>query len=923
MMEQIFNAEQRRVIEATGGCHLVLAPPGCGKTAVLAERIAYAHEQGVPFSDMACLTFTNRAARGMRDRILSRLGIAGGTDVDGTGAAPGIDELFVGNVHRFCLHFLFDNNLVAQHAAVIDTDTSISIIADYLGEDELQVLDDNKSRQRYSQLINLQHLMYQVRQGYPRRLMVHEDALPPRLLKELCLAFRLDYTREASVQLYEQADHYRDEANPMSPEARQLLHQLYAARQYERYKQQNDLLDFEDLLLVTYDAMSSHHSAHRFRWLQVDEVQDLNPLQLAIIDRFTAPDATVVYLGDAQQAIFSFMGAKTDTLSLLRQRCGDAHFYNFYQNYRSPQYLLDIFNRYAQYQLGIEPALLPTTQNQQPMAAGDVLLLEAQTNIDEANMVARLVQQRYEQHPQETIAVVVAFNSDADEVSAALGRLPHFKISGTDFFATPPMRLLLAHLGVAHAEHDFISWSHIFTGLHVYASNSSARQAVSAMMQLAVSPADLLVYEDSTYVAEFVRAYEQQDIVVFDTETTGLDVFTDDVVQLAAIRVRQGRVVDELNLFIETDRPIPPMLGDVVNPLVEEYPQHPHLSHREALERFVSFARGCAILGHNATYDYQILEHNMRRYAPHLSMAALWTSSPSGGGQEGAFSPSGGGREGWGGKNPSPSGGGREGAFDSLKLARLLHPRQKSYKLRDLLTQLGLEGENSHLASDDIVATLSLMTECYERGRSIVGRQLEFLSRHRKMAQRFRLLYAELYGHTQAQLYRQHAASESPALSAELLYAYRLLLDQGYIPPLPKLDYIIRYIDQDLLTPASGTALATQLARHYSELCTLKEADLCGSTSMPERVFVSTVHKAKGLEFDTVVVYDAIEGKYPSAYATDASKRSEEARKFYVALSRARRRLVVSYCHNAVTRWGSWYAKVLTPYMEVLRSSFT
>ena len=907
MMEQIFNAEQRRVIEATGGCHLVLAPPGCGKTAVLAERIAYAHEQGVPFSDMACLTFTNRAARGMRDRILQRLAMAVGTEADATAVVPDVDDLFVGNVHRFCLHFLFDNNLVAQHAAVIDTDTSISIIADFLGEDELQVLDDNKSRQRYSQMINLQHLMCQVRQGYPRRLMVHEDALPPRLLKELCLAFRLDYTREASVQLYEQADHYRYETVPLSPDARTLLRQLYAARQYERYKLQNDLLDYEDLLLSTYDATSSHPAAHRFRWLQVDEVQDLNPLQLAIIDRFTAPDATVVYLGDAQQAIFSFMGAKTDTLSMLHQRCGDAHFYNFYQNYRSPQYLLDIFNRYAQYQLGIEPALLPTTQNQQPMAAGDVLLLEAQTNIDEANLVARLVQQCYGQHPQETIAVVVAFNSDADEVSAALGRLPHFKISGTDFFATPPMRLLLAHLGVAHAEHDFISWSHIFTGLHVYASNSAARQAVSAMMQLAVSPVDLLVYEDSTYVAEFVRAYEQQDIVVFDTETTGLDVFTDDVVQLAAIRVRQGRVVDELNLFVETSRDIPPMLGDVVNPLVEEYARHPHLSHREALERFVSFARGCAILGHNATYDYQILEHNMRRYAPHLSMAALWALSPSG---EGLCDSS------------SPSEGGQEEAFDSLKLARLLHPRQKSYKLRDLLAQLGLEGENSHLASDDIVATLSLMTECYERGRSIVGRQLEFLSRHRKMARRFRLLYAELYGHTQAQLYRQPAAGEPPALSAELLHAYRLLLDQGYIPQLPKLDYIVRYIDQDLLTPASGTALATQLARHYSELCTLKEADLCGSTSMPERVFVSTVHKAKGLEFDTVVVYDAIEGKYPSAYATDAAKRSEEARKFYVALSRARRRLVVSYCHNAITRWGSWYAKVLTPYMEVLRSSF-
>ena len=77
--------------------------------------------------------------------------------------------------------------------------------------------------------------------------------------------------------------------------------------------------------------------------------------------------------------------------------------------------------------------------------------------------------------------MVVAFNSDADEVSAALGDLPHFKISGTDFFSTPPMRLLLAHLSVLGMEHNFIAWSQLLTGLQVYASNSSAsRQFVHA-----------------------------------------------------------------------------------------------------------------------------------------------------------------------------------------------------------------------------------------------------------------------------------------------------------------------------------------------------------------------------------------------------------------------------------------------------------
>ena len=60
---------QTEVIQASGGYHLVLAAPGCGKTQILTERIRGAHEQGISFDEMLCLTFTNRAARGMRERI--------------------------------------------------------------------------------------------------------------------------------------------------------------------------------------------------------------------------------------------------------------------------------------------------------------------------------------------------------------------------------------------------------------------------------------------------------------------------------------------------------------------------------------------------------------------------------------------------------------------------------------------------------------------------------------------------------------------------------------------------------------------------------------------------------------------------------------------------------------------------------------
>ena len=873
-----FNTEQQQVIEATGGYHLVLAPPGCGKTAVLAERIVWAHEHGVDFADMACLTFTNRASRGMKERIYERIG-----------NVKGLDALFVGNVHRFCSRFLFENGIVPEHTAVIDNDTSFSIMADFLGEDELKVLGDNKDRQRYSQILNLQHLMYQCEHHYPSKLMVHRDAIQAPALKELCMAYHLPYSQDSSITLYHKSGDYLEEPCLLSKEASALLLSLNAARQYELYKQQNDLLDFEDLLLRTYDTLLQCDAIlsgpiKKLKWLQIDEVQDLNPLQLAIIDCFTDTEATVVYLGDTQQAIFSFMGAQTDTLTVLRNRCGEGCFHNFFVNYRSPQYLLDVFNQYGEQQLGIASDLLPSTLNHTDKQPGDLQLMEADTNVDEANMVAHEVRHIYEQYPDDTVAVVVAFNSDADDVSAALQTLPHFKISGIDCFSTPEIRLLLAHLSVVSMEQNFIAWSHLFTGLHVYTSNSASRQFVRQVMELALSPVDFLDYENSTYLNEFVKAYEKQDVVVFDTETTGLNVFEDDVVQIAAVKVRQGRVIEELNIFIETERTIPEMLGEVVNPLIEEYAAQPHLSHQEALQRFVDFSRGCAILGHNATYDYQIMEHNMQRYAPDLSMYRLWPSY-----------------------------------FDSLKMARLLRPRLKSYKLKDLLVQLGLEGQNSHLANDDILATNSLMVYCYDRARSIVGRQQEFIKRHQKIIGRFRHLYADLYQHSRSQLYVQ---STITPLSTELQYTFDYLRDIGRIGHLSKLPYIIRYIEQELISSASGLALVDQLHRHIQDLTTMKEADLCGAASMTDRVFVSTVHKAKGLEFDHVIVYDAVEGKYPSVYADTERGGQEEARKFYVAISRARKRLTISFCHNSITRWGRSYPKLITRYMASIRQFF-
>lgn len=879
-----FNEEQQKVIETTSGIHLVLAPPGCGKTAVLAERILRAYDRGIPFEDMACLTFTNRASRGMKERI----------EMFASNDSRTLDtsKLFVGNVHRFCSQFLFEHQIVAEDTAIIDNDVSVSIIADYMGEDELQVLSDNRRRQSYSQVMNLQHLMVQCRRHDPSNLMVHRDAILPSALRELCTDFRLSYTQESTIELYEHIEHYATQSVFMSAEAQSLLKSLYGARCYERYKQEHHLMDFEDLLLKTYETLADGYVVRKYKWIQVDEVQDLNPLQLAIIDLFTDDAATVVYLGDAQQAIFSFMGAKLDTLNVLRQRCGREGLHNFHVNYRSPKHLLDIYNTFGEQQLGIARELLPRScDNQKIQKQGAVRLIESYNNVEECNDVARMVEQFRQRYPDETVAVIVAFNSDADEVSHAL-TIPHFKVSGTDVFNTPEVHLLLSHFNVVMQETNLIAWARIFTGMKLFTSHSTARQFVHALMDHALSPVDFLQYDNTTYLNEFLKDYRQYTFVIFDTETTGLNVFEDDVVQIAAVKVREGIVIDTLNVFIETEREIPPMLGDIVNPLKEEYAHHEHLSHCDAISCFAEFAAGCKILGHNATYDYQIMDHNMRRYCEGCEMAQLWPDY-----------------------------------YDSLKLMRLVMPRMKSYKLKDLLTALHLEGENSHLANDDIMATLSVVNVCYQRGKELIEAQMTFLQKQSPVAARFRRLYGELYAHTRQLLFQRTASSD---LIQEMKYVYNQLVDARRMTTVPKLPYILDYLAIDLLGKGedgnheaqSVTSLYEQLSRHMQDINTLKEADLCGSKSMQEKVFVSTVHKAKGLEFDNVIVYDAVKGKFPSYYADSSSVQGEEARKFYVAVSRARKRLFISYSRQYVSPWGRVMPREVTPYLQSIRQYF-
>lgn len=904
------DESQRKVIEAQGGEHLVLAPPGCGKTHILTERIRFAHRRGVEYGDMLCLTFTNRAARSMRERIRENIDDAS------------VDEVYVGNVHRFCSRFLFEYAIIPAETSVIDDDDTISIISRFMDEDENMIASSYKRKRECFDAVHLSAMMHQIEHRHPKELRVHPECFNKNdiaAIRHICNVQGMLFTPSAMAEIYRDARGYMDivkgEAylTEWQPELMGMLRKMEVADYYDHYKRENRLIDFEDLLLLTYDALTSDKLPERdsadypyklYSWCQVDEVQDLNPLQLRIIDLLIkSPSAdkpdrhgsntSIMFLGDEQQAIFSFMGAKMSTLEQLKERCrGNIHHLSV--NHRSPKYLLDVFNTYAQDILKIDREFLPDTDFNPPTVGNELSIMCSNMLDGEYSDVAQQAKRMQEQSDSETTAVVVTSNSDADIISSRMDEmgLKHFKVSGTDLFSMPEVKLLLAHLSVFANEHNFIAWARLLKGLRVYEQNASARAFVRQLFDHALLPTDLMLRPGSSYIIEFAKTFNEKEIVVFDTETTGLNVHEDDILQIAAVKMKNGEIVEgsEFSIFIETDRPIPTMLGDIVNPIIEERKHYKLMSHEAGLRAFMQYVGNGILLGHNADYDYNILDANLKRYLPDLELTKLCPTY-----------------------------------FDSLKLTRLLEPQLHQYKLKYLLQVLGLEGVNSHLADADVAATANVVKHCFEKAKKVIPQQMEFLVQ-RKVRERtadLRRKVLPIYNATLSRLRKVQPSEGDVLLASELRNFYSYLVKEAVIQPVRNIEYMFRYISKELVDPMEDCDLMTQISNHILELSTLKESDLCSANIVDERVFVTTVHKAKGLEFDNVIIFDAADDRYPSFFAkNDAKLIDEDARKFYVALTRAKKRVIVALSAIKLDYRNQRHERDLTRFMIPIEKFF-
>src|SRR5271156_6572969 len=287
------NERQREAVLATDGPLLVLAGAGTGKTRVITYRVAYLIEKGVPGNAILAVTFTNKAANVMKERIGDLLR-SGGRDAS---------DVWVSTFHSLCARLL---RREAQHA------------------------------------------------GLPRDFAIYDDddqtAAVKRTLQKMDLSAE-DYSpRSVRAQISHAknhgitADEMESEAAKMRDETRKTVAAVFRA--YNEMLCRASALDFDDLLLRAVELLREKPDVRaawnaRFQYLMVDEFQDTNRAQEELVRLLAGPLKNVCVVGDEDQSIYGWRGARAGNLKRFTEDFPSARLIRLEENYRSTQTILD------------------------------------------------------------------------------------------------------------------------------------------------------------------------------------------------------------------------------------------------------------------------------------------------------------------------------------------------------------------------------------------------------------------------------------------------------------------------------------------------------------------------------------------------------------------------------------------------------
>lgn len=395
------NEPQREAVTHIKGPLMIVAGAGSGKTKVLTTRIAHLMNNGVDAFNILALTFTNKAAAEMKERIERILGNAEARN------------LYIGTFHSVFARILraeahrigYPNSFT-----IYDTDDSRSVI----------------------------------------KTVVNELNLDDKHYKPNVVGSRISSAKNALVGPAEYATDYYIQQEDMRAN-RLAIAQIYAAYANRCFK--NGAMDFDDLLLKMYELLKNfpevlHKYQHKFKYILIDEYQDTNPVQYQITKLLAAVHENICVVGDDAQSIYSFRGATIENILQFQKDYDDVKVVKLEQNYRSSQNIIHVANEVIKNNKGQIPKNL-WTENKQ----GDkIVLVRTMTDNDEGRFVADCIQEqklRYHFYNKD-FAILYRTNAQSRSFEESLRRMGiAYRIyGGVSFYQRKEVKDFIAYLRV-------------------------------------------------------------------------------------------------------------------------------------------------------------------------------------------------------------------------------------------------------------------------------------------------------------------------------------------------------------------------------------------------------------------------------------------------------------------------------------------
>lgn len=441
-MEKIFsrlNESQACAVKRTEGPVLILAGAGSGKTTTIVSRLAYLIEGvGIPASNTLTLTFTNKAAKEMRERSYAMM--------DNPAYPP-----LLCTFHKFGLLFLkFHIHLLNRenNFVVIDTDDKKRIIKKINSEIPTPLIASEISR-------------------YKSSLLSPDDAYKQSEL--------FNYQQIAKV--YEE---------------------------YEAYLLENNLVDFDDLIALTYKLLDENEelaraTSERYRYIMVDEYQDTNELQLKLLQKLCSSHNNICVVGDDDQSIYGWRGAHIRNIMEFDQDFKDTAVFKLEENYRSKEPILKVANALIEHNRSrLGKKLIPTRGGGE-----DVTILNSSDESEEARKIASKITKLLDSGVKaENIAVLYRVNVLSRSIEEGLNRagIAYKLVGGLRFYDRAEIKDLISYIRVITNFHDDFSFKRII--------NKPKR----GLGKASVDKIELAAHEKGTSMFEYIKKSSSQEL---------------------------------------------------------------------------------------------------------------------------------------------------------------------------------------------------------------------------------------------------------------------------------------------------------------------------------------------------------------------------------------------------------------------------